>query len=442
MLLDRRRILFIGMPANALPASPYKFFDMFNVDEFKLIAWDAETFVADIQEKTGQPFDSYHHPFVYRRFKELYDEKLSQILSWTRDGHVLVIFPFSFNSGLKTDGASGVVNVDINHFPPFNLISLASASGDSLNVVDDFSDQFSKFVDILRYNLVFSGEDIIPLFRTGGVQQDRSGIAGAAFRVGKGAIVFSPLPKTWHDPKMVEYFDTLAKLPHLLNRPLDPSPEWTGAFQRTAALAAMITAVVAFAVVAFSPFWAPQVAQLLPWGEKPSADGRDYSALAARLTELEKRPVSPSFNLDAIKSAEDALTRRVDTLEMAVSHMREQSVAQQPKAVAAPLPAASARLSSEEIAELLARGDALFRTGDVASARLFYERAASGGDGRSALRLGATFDPALLDRDPLRGVRGDLAEAHIWYQRARDLGEAEAERRLKSLETKEGEKSP
>jgi TPR repeat protein len=123
--------------------------------------------------------------------------------------------------------------------------------------------------------------------------------------------------------------------------------------------------------------------------------------------------------------------------------MQEQSVTQQPKALAAPVPpAASARLSIGEIAELLARGDALFRTGDVASARLFYERAASGGDGRSALRLGATFDPAFLDRDPLRGVRGDLAEARIWYQRARDLGEAEAERRLKSLETKEGEKSP
>jgi TPR repeat protein len=86
----------------------------------------------------------------------------------------------------------------------------------------------------------------------------------------------------------------------------------------------------------------------------------------------------------------------------------------------------------------LARGDALLRTGDVASARLFYERAAIGGDGRAALGVGATFDQAFLDGDALRGVRGDAAQARYWYQWARDLGEADAERRLKSLEAKWG----
>jgi hypothetical protein len=34
---------------------------------------------------------------------------------------------------------------------------------------------------------------------------------------------------------------------------------------------------------------------------------------------------------------------------------------------------------------LLARGDALFVSGDFASARLFYERAANAGDGLAAL---------------------------------------------------------
>jgi TPR repeat protein len=84
---------------------------------------------------------------------------------------------------------------------------------------------------------------------------------------------------------------------------------------------------------------------------------------------------------------------------------------------------------------LLARGDALFGTGDVVSARLFYERAANAGDGRAALRVGTTFDPAFLGRDALRGVHGDPAEARYWYKRARDLGEPEAERRLIGLES-------
>jgi hypothetical protein len=55
-----------------------------------------------------------------------------------------------------------------------------------------------------------------------------------------------------------------------------------------------------------------------------------------------------------------------------------------------------------EIAELLARGDSFVVIGDLASARVFYERAASAGDGRAALRMGTTFDPAFLRRTGLR----------------------------------------
>ena len=53
-------------------------------------------------------------------------------------------------------------------------------------------------------------------------------------------------------------------------------------------------------------------------------------------------------------------------------------------------------LSAAEIAGLLARGDWLFATGDVASARLLYERAADAGEARAAVRLGETFDPVAV----------------------------------------------
>jgi hypothetical protein len=95
----------------------------------------------------------------------------------------------------------------------------------------------------------------------------------------------------------------------------------------------------------------------------------------------------------------------------------------------------NAILSTAEVTELLARGDALLRTGDIASARLFYERAAAVGDGRAALRLGATFDPAFLGNAGLRNAQGDAAKARSWYSRALDLGAAEAKRQLNSLET-------
>jgi Peptidase C39 family len=89
-----------------------------------------------------------------------------------------------------------------------------------------------------------------------------------------------------------------------------------------------------------------------------------------------------------------------------------------------------------ELAALLARGDALFSKGDLLTARLFYERAADGGNGQAALRLGETFDPVFLDQAHLRGARGDWSMALSWYRRARDLGVAEAEIMLKSLEAK------
>jgi hypothetical protein len=97
-------------------------------------------------------------------------------------------------------------------------------------------------------------------------------------------------------------------------------------------------------------------------------------------------------------------------------------------------------LSNTEMAELLDHGDALLRNGDVASARLFYERAAGAGagDGRAALRLAATFDPEFLGRLGLGKLQANPAEARSWYSRARDLGAVEAKRRLNSLETRQG----
>ena len=97
---------------------------------------------------------------------------------------------------------------------------------------------------------------------------------------------------------------------------------------------------------------------------------------------------------------------------------------------------ADAGLSAAEIMVLLARGDKSFSSGDVASARLYYGRAADAGDGQATLRLGETFDPVFLERAHLRSARGDLTAALSWYRRARDMGAAEAEVLLNSLEAK------
>ncbi len=69
-----------------------------------------------------------------------------------------------------------------------------------------------------------------------------------------------------------------------------------------------------------------------------------------------------------------------------------------------------------------ARGQVLLDGGDIASARLLFERAADAGLWEGALAMGSTFDTAELSRRRTVGVRPDHAEARRWYERARDLG--------------------
>ena len=113
----------------------------------------------------------------------------------------------------------------------------------------------------------------------------------------------------------------------------------------------------------------------------------------------------------------------------------QKALAGVPTKPSAQIPAAL-RLPDRQLAELLARGDVFLRAGDIASARLFYERAADAGDRQAALRMGATFDPTFLANAGLRNLRGDLAKARLWYHRALELGANEAQPHLNNLETK------
>jgi hypothetical protein len=85
-------------------------------------------------------------------------------------------------------------------------------------------------------------------------------------------------------------------------------------------------------------------------------------------------------------------------------------------------PSAAPRLPEAEIAALAARGDDLLRLGDIASARLYYERAADAGGEQAAFRMAATFDPLFLSRIGAQSMAGDPAKARFWYGRARALG--------------------
>jgi hypothetical protein len=88
--------------------------------------------------------------------------------------------------------------------------------------------------------------------------------------------------------------------------------------------------------------------------------------------------------------------------------------------------AARPHSSSIDVRALVARGDQALGDFDLASARLFYQRAAEAGDGLGALRMGMSFDPDFLRRLG-GGVQGDPDQASSWYRRASALGNSEAE---------------
>jgi hypothetical protein len=82
-------------------------------------------------------------------------------------------------------------------------------------------------------------------------------------------------------------------------------------------VAAGLAAIVAALIVAIitAPFWAPAVVPLLPWGAHALVSPGEHAALAARIGEIEKRPVPPPVDVGAIKLAESALAQRIDRLE-------------------------------------------------------------------------------------------------------------------------------
>jgi len=188
----------------------------------------------------------------------------------------------------------------------------------------------------------------------------------------------------------------------------------------------------------------------------PSAAVTSLPVLAVAQSPAAREELSPENTSPARSSAYPAVEAAVSPTTGALSSAeapavrsaasqasRGRSAAVPPPEPASGLPVATTPATpsgmpplAEEVGELLTRGDSFVLIGDVASGRVFYERAASAGDGRAAVRMGATFDPVFLRRAGLRSTRGDPAQARAWYRRALGLGAAEAERPRNGLDTR------
>jgi len=79
-------------------------------------------------------------------------------------------------------------------------------------------------------------------------------------------------------------------------------------------------------------------------------------------------------------------------------------------------------LPRDEVEGYLARGEQLLKTGDVATARLFFARAAEAGEARGALAMARSFDPEVLRTLRIYGIQPNLEEAARWRAKAKNLG--------------------
>lgn len=90
-------------------------------------------------------------------------------------------------------------------------------------------------------------------------------------------------------------------------------------------------------------------------------------------------------------------------------------------------------LQIEEITRLLRHGQQLLANGQIAAARLVFQRVAESGEPRAAFALAETYDPLVLEGLGAKGVAPDATVARTWYEKAAALGSTEAHRRLERL---------
>jgi hypothetical protein len=157
---------------------------------------------------------------------------------------------------------------------------------------------------------------------------------------------------------------------------------------------------------------APPAALPSPAEDVPASDAKDQS-FPKGAPALEARAASPDISPPAAPAPGSSTATPAPT----------------------PAPVEARHPSAGQITELLARGDSFLHAGDVASARLFYERAADAGDWQAAIRMGATFDPAFLGRAGVRTV-GDPIKAQSWFRHALDLGAPKTDPQAESPKTK------
>ena len=150
MNLDLDRTLFIGLPSPEASVRKSTFFDSFDIDQFNLIIWYAQSFADEIA-RLGINFSGVNHS--YGTVKKIYETKMSEIIRWIADGHTFIIFPHVF-PGINVPNSQEY----LNRLPPWDEIDLQISSGELLIATDGVEDLLGAFSNLLRYDLLITGK--------------------------------------------------------------------------------------------------------------------------------------------------------------------------------------------------------------------------------------------------------------------------------------------
>jgi hypothetical protein len=218
--------------------------------------------------------------------------------------------------------------------------------------------------------------------------------------------------------------------------PVLPFVAWVSAAVGAAALVAVIAGVAApewlrGAEDGTKAFWARM------FGTSPSLNGpglaEQETARVANQPVAMPEPVAAGTRIAAPPVAAPAVIAAPVIAAPIVAALPPQAAAVTPPPESSAIAPPVRSLEREEIAALYARGEQMITRGEIAGARLVFTRAAEAGDARSALALGATYDPDVLRKLGVLGVVGDAAHAREWYAKASSLGSREAAQRIELM---------
>jgi hypothetical protein len=239
------------------------------------------------------------------------------------------------------------------------------------------------------------------------------------------------------DVAAVELRSRLALRPERIQEPAVPfstAPTFSGVLRLTSgvAMAATVVGVAGylwgFKLSAKMPELTPASGQanVLPAPSTPVASlapsNRDFDPPAAQTATIGLSPVGARGGANPVTSIDAA---------------QRPALLPTPPQTVSPSVASRPPVAAEDASVIAAKmkiGVELMTYGEVAAARVMFQRAAEAGEGAGAFALAETYDPLVLGGlRPREGITPDVALARTWYERARDLGSVEARDRISRL---------